>query len=356
MKERAVDAMVASGEIPALIGQKIKADVFQVVDVYNNFGEKTGQQAIVDKSNPNAPMSMSIDPRNSPARSRGTPFVVGPQHMGPDGKTVNLDTVTPSKSKMFLGVGHMPAFVSLLSSVVETFDPSASTPMSRTQTTREQQLYQARAALTSIANSEAGRQLAGMWNAWGQLLPQPGLFTEPPNKAVDRGIQLVQQVETLIAEQEEAIKDAGPGGSGFTSQAQAKQASELWRSLNRFRNTLPSMQELESVRKALEQGTSGAISGADAVAEGFRGLGSMGRSALTIGQQNRNSEVPPGTSEAPDVGGSKKPQQPPPGDRGAAEVDRMNKMDPRDLKTFEPQTLAGKQEKLRRLRVMQGGQ
>jgi hypothetical protein len=294
-KERAIDSMVSTGAIDAATGDKLKAGTYQVIPATDNFGNTTGDVSIIDISDPKNVKNVLIragQGGNTPAPSPGTnpPAVTNVPPSGPGvtpDKGAGAGVLPPTsgssafdpdaakyfgnKANMFLGAGVVPNLLGAASKVSETIDPSLIIPQGATANDRKTLLDQTNNAITAMGAEAGGFGINKATLKTFQALVPSADVTSSPHAEIQKGIRLLQKVQEEITAEEGIIKN---GDVPQQEKVAAAKRIEGWRRVER---TLPSMDEMASMEKAIRNGTAGA----DTIASGVNTAIGAGKKAVT---------------------------------------------------------------------------
>lgn len=367
----AIDQMVAAGSISQEMGQKLKAKTLDWVAIKDWEGNETGEYAIRDLSTGSATVVGGIPQKGSArpdaggpppnARNVGSPLVLQPDHMNPDGTVAADRVLADPKISTFLGAGTNPAIMRALSGLLEIQDPTAATPQSKLANSRANHLTKIKNALALLAAQEEGKALADIVKSWTQLLESPGFLSGSTTSNIQQGKDLVTWVNQNIRQQEDIRFD----NSGFQSREAKRGSVRLLNALYRLRDTLPTMQQMEAVEAVVARGEGG-VSSRDVLRRGMEaGKRSVSNLAEGIGEVSGlrkppDDTVPLGTSGrnpgAGDVGISAAvtPKAAPTAEQNKAnsELRSIATMRVDELLSFQPKTPEAKAEKLRRLKEL----
>lgn len=263
-KERAVDILVKKHGLDPQIGEKIKADIYEVKPILNQFGDTTGY-VLTDKTDPTTARMIDIQggaSRPGTPKADAPPPVINPDAVttGPDGKTlINPYLVFNDKTNMFSGTGLVPSAVDSLSTVLETFSPSSALPAAEKIRANQNHLQHLKLMLSELASAGEGLGIPTVklkeWMEIGNWGP-----TITPNKAVLRGMALYKEMKGELA-RAEAI-EADPNMPTEEKKRSAARRVKFQRVLD----ALPSLEKMQAYYTALSRGEAGALG----VQEGIR--------------------------------------------------------------------------------------
>lgn len=233
----AVDKLVAAGSMPADIGEKIKAGIFEIKAVRGGVDNEEIGHVIIDKSG--GDNTRFVPFKQNPAT---TPLATDPTKNSDGSPRLN------SKVGMFSASGFGPALSETISSAAENLSPKAATPRSREDALNKSNLHVLDVAVQSlVANQQGLGTPKALIESLQTLVPQPGFTSPPATKALTQAITTLKMVQDEIVN-EEAIMRSGPQENSKEVRVQANKRLQAYRRIERAMPTVPEMEaELERI-------------------------------------------------------------------------------------------------------------
>jgi hypothetical protein len=283
--ERAIQRLKNENAVDSATADKLIAGALKVVPLKDKWGQDTGQQVVIDLTNPNNTVVGGTvqPPRGAPA---GTPNPSGP---GTDPKQ-KFDW-TP-KNTMFLGAGVVPNVASAAQGVAGQFGGDVKSGREAAQ--RQTFLTDVQQSLVTLRDGGAGLNIPkividkALANS-----PNSGLSQDPATN-VQKGIDLWNQANGEVEANEATIANPNVAPA---ERVKASQRAEAWK---RVQRSLPSLAEMQQFQNALADGTIKPV-GVGGVAKDVVGAGKAATKTIQTDMQGMAGQPdgPSGTPKAP---------------------------------------------------------
>lgn len=353
-KKQAIQNLIDNYGLDPRLGAAMLADQVKLLPVKDQFGQDTGNSTVVDLTNNTSTMLTPgnrvnagpdsdvvvnrpvVETRNGqpvtppsavPAAKVGTTPETGAKTGIIPAAKVEPDPTKDSKyfgdkASMVLGGGLVPNILGAASKAGEQIDSSLILPEGAKANDRDTMLKISKNAILSMADTGFGANKVQV-QSYADLVPSGGI-TESPHDNVQKFIRLHQYIDQEIASEEAASVDRS-----LPTQERAASAKRAngWKKVLR---TIPTMEELDRMNKAIINGTAGAPN----VRTGMKALGEQVRQ---VGKSAKDQAA--GVQE--DL-----TQQ---GNIAAMSLEQLLALNPRELNAQQRQQLA------RRIQQLKGG-
>lgn len=346
---QAVDKLVSDFGLPPELGEKLKAGVIKVMPVLSAIGQPTGQNSIVDMSNPQAgvqiigqkqaqagakpiPALPGTTPETGaavgvlPAAAAGNPQPGDGSFIGPvpPGGTSPKDSRTQGNpafgtvKDMALGAGPVSKILGAATTASEAIDPRLIIDQGAQAKDRQTLLDTLRSNLQAVGTIGGGmssnnKRIEGYTKAY----LDEGFFSSPHSQ-VQKLIRLSEVADQNITEETERANNPN------VPNEVRKQAFETVAAWQRVKTSMPSYDDLITQEKAIRDGTAGAPT----VTGGAKAIIDAGGKALTE-VQKQATDVGTAASDAAKTAGKSQSQ---------INIDDIN--DPKALINIDPSTLS----------------